>query len=115
MMATAQQATKLTTMANVRRATNLTMMASADDYNDNGATTAMTVAKATARPGNDNNDNDDGATGCKQQGLCRMTSTGNRLDDDCDSVADNDIDNNDDSTTGNDLDNDGFCRDGRQQ
>ena len=44
-----------------------------------------------------------------------MTSTGNRLDDDCDSVADNDIDDDDDSTTGNDLDDDGFCRDGRQQ
>jgi len=49
MMATAQQATKLTTMANVQRATNLTMMASADNDNDNGATTATTMAKATAR------------------------------------------------------------------
>ncbi len=43
-----------------------------------------------------------------------MTSTGNRLDDDCDSVADDDIDDDDDSTTGN-CDDDGFCRDGRQQ
>ncbi len=44
-----------------------------------------------------------------------MTSTGNRLDDDCDSVADDNIEDDDDSTTGNDLDDDGFCRDGQQQ
>jgi hypothetical protein len=36
-----------------------------------------------------------------------MTSTGNGLDDDCDSATDNDVDNNDDSTTGDDLDDDG--------
>ncbi len=48
-MAMAQQATKSTTMANARRATNLTMMASADDDDDNGAMTATTMAKATAR------------------------------------------------------------------
>ena len=39
-----------------------------------------------------------------------MTSTGDRLDDDCDSVADDDVDNDYDSTTGNDLDDDGICR-----
>ena len=36
-----------------------------------------------------------------------MMSTGDRLDDDCDSVADYDVDDNDDSTTGDDLDDDG--------
>jgi hypothetical protein len=41
-------------------------------------------------------------------------STGDRLNDDCDSVADNNVDNDDDSTTGDDLDNDGVCRDGQQ-
>ena len=35
-------------MENVQRATNLTMMASANDDNDNGATTATLMAKATA-------------------------------------------------------------------
>ena len=49
MMATARRATKSTTMANAGRATNLTMMASADDDNDEGVTTATTMAKATAR------------------------------------------------------------------
>jgi hypothetical protein len=49
MMATAQQATKLTEMASLRQATNSTMMASADNDYDNGATTATTMAKATAR------------------------------------------------------------------
>jgi len=44
-----------------------------------------------------------------------MTSKSDRLDDDFDSVADDDVDNDDDSTTGDDLDDDGFCRDGRQQ
>ena len=44
-----------------------------------------------------------------------MTSTGNRLNDDFDSVADDDVDNDDDSTTGDNLKDDGFCRDGRQQ
>ena len=44
-----------------------------------------------------------------------MTSTGDRLDDDCDSMADDDVDDNDESTTGNKLDDDGFCRDRRQQ
>ncbi len=44
-----------------------------------------------------------------------MTSTGDRLDDDFDSVADDNVDLDNDSTTGDDLDNDGFCRDGRQQ
>ena len=36
-----------------------------------------------------------------------MTSTGNGLDDDCDSGTDNDVDNDDDSTTGDGLDDDG--------
>ena len=36
-----------------------------------------------------------------------MTSTGDRLDDDCDSAMDYDVDDDDDSATGNDLDNDG--------
>ena len=36
-----------------------------------------------------------------------MTSTGNGLDDDCDSATDNDVDNNDDSTAGDDLEDDG--------
>ena len=49
MMETARQATKSTTMANLRRATNLTMMASANDDNDNGVMTATTMAKTTAR------------------------------------------------------------------
>ncbi len=43
-----------------------------------------------------------------------MMSTGDILDDDCDSVADDNIDNDDDSTTGDNLNNDGICRD-RQQ
>ena len=41
-----------------------------------------------------------------------MTSTGDRLYDDCNSVADNDVNDNDESTTGDKLDDDGFCRDG---
>ena len=36
-----------------------------------------------------------------------MTSTGDGLDDDCDSATDNDVDNDDDSTTGDDLNDDG--------
>ena len=44
-----------------------------------------------------------------------MASTGNRLDDDCDSVADDNVEDNDDSMTGNDLNDDGFCCNGRQQ
>ena len=44
-----------------------------------------------------------------------MMSTGDRLDDDCDSVADDDVNDNDESTMGNELDNDGFCRDRQQQ
>ena len=44
-----------------------------------------------------------------------MTSTGNRLDDYRNSVADKDVDDDDDSTTGNDLDDDGFCRNRQQQ
>jgi len=36
-------------MANAQRATNSTMMASADDDNDDGVTTATMMAKATAR------------------------------------------------------------------
>ena len=44
-----------------------------------------------------------------------MTSTGDRLDDDCNSVADDYVNDNDESTTGNELDDDGFCRDGQQQ
>ena len=44
-----------------------------------------------------------------------MTSTGDRLDDDCDSVADDDVEDDDDSMAGNDPDDDGFCRNGRQQ
>jgi hypothetical protein len=43
-----------------------------------------------------------------------MMSTGDRLDDDCDSVADDDVNDDDDRTTGDDLDNDGVCRDGQQ-
>jgi len=49
MMAKARQEMKSTTMANLQRATNLTMMASANNDNDNGATTATMMAKATAR------------------------------------------------------------------
>ena len=37
-----------------------------------------------------------------------MTSTGNGLDDNCDSATDNE-DNNDDSATGDDLDDDRDC------
>ena len=44
-----------------------------------------------------------------------MTSTGDRLNDDCDSVADNDVEDDDDSMAGNDPDDDGFCCNGRQQ
>ena len=44
-----------------------------------------------------------------------MTSTGNRLNDDFNSVVDDNVDNNDESTTGDEIDNDGFCCDGRQQ
>ena len=44
-----------------------------------------------------------------------MTSTGDRLDDDWDSVANNDEKDDDDNTTGDNLNDDGFCRDGRQQ
>ncbi len=36
-----------------------------------------------------------------------MMSTGNGLDDDCDSVADDDVDNDDDSATGDNLNDDG--------
>ena len=36
-----------------------------------------------------------------------MTSTGTRLDDDCDSAMDYDVDDDDDSATGDDLDDDG--------
>ena len=43
-----------------------------------------------------------------------MTSTGDRLDDDCNSVADNDVNDDDDSTTGGDLDDGGIYRDGQQ-
>ena len=49
MMAKARQEMKSTTMANLQRATNLTMMASANNDNDNGAMTATKMAKATAR------------------------------------------------------------------
>ncbi len=44
-----------------------------------------------------------------------MTSTGDGLNDDCDSATDDNVDDNDDSTTGNELNDDGFCCDGRQQ
>jgi len=36
-----------------------------------------------------------------------MTSTGDGLDDDCDSATENDVDDNDNSATGDDLDDDG--------
>ena len=36
-----------------------------------------------------------------------MTSTGDGLDDDCDSATDDDVDDNDDSVTGDDLNDDG--------
>ena len=42
-----------------------------------------------------------------------MMSTGDRLDDDCNSVADDNVDDDDDSTTGNNLDNDVVCCDGQ--
>ena len=41
----------------------------------------------------------------QRQGRC--TSTGDGLDDDCDSATDDDVDDDDDSTTGDDLDDDG--------
>ena len=48
MMVTARQANKSTAMANVRQATKLTMMASADNDNEDGVTMVTTMAKATA-------------------------------------------------------------------
>ena len=36
-----------------------------------------------------------------------MTSTGDGLDDDCNSATDDDVDDDDDSTTGDDLNDDG--------